>query len=117
MCVTRQTAHRQSGEAQRPAAAAGGCQAAPGAGDAEGVGGTPRPGERLCERRFGETKYASVHGVERTRRLRFVLHVQLLKEAVESQRICELMKQQEVHLKQQVWPQLSTSNLSGCCKQ
>lgn len=27
---------------------------------------------------------------------------QLLKEAVESQRMCELMKQQEVHLKQQV---------------
>lgn len=27
---------------------------------------------------------------------------QLLKEAVESQRMCELMKQQETHLKQQV---------------
>lgn len=30
------------------------------------------------------------------------LCLQLLKEAVESQRMCELMKQQEVHLKQQV---------------
>lgn len=36
----------------------------------------------------------------------FVLS-QLLKEAVESQRMCELMKQQETHLKQQVSSLLS----------
>lgn len=41
-------AHRQSGKAQRPAATAGGCQAAPGSGAAEGVRGTPRQRERLC---------------------------------------------------------------------
>lgn len=34
--------------------------------------------------------------------LSFPFLTQLLKEAVESQRMCELMKQQEVHLKQQV---------------
>lgn len=32
----------------------------------------------------------------------FPFLTQLLKEAVESQRMCELMKQQEIHLKQQV---------------
>lgn len=38
--------------------------------------------------------------------LSFPFLIQLLKEAVESQRMCELMKQQEVHLKQQVSPRL-----------
>lgn len=39
---------------------------------------------------------------------------QLLKEAVDSQRMCELMKQQEVHLKQQVFYSSSlTAQL--CC--
>lgn len=41
-------AHRQSSEAQRPAAAAGGRQAAPGSGTSEGVGGTSRQRERIC---------------------------------------------------------------------
>lgn len=43
------TAHRQGGEAQRPAAAAGGRQAAAGAGASEGVRGTPRQREALCK--------------------------------------------------------------------
>lgn len=34
--------------------------------------------------------------------MNFPFLIQLLKEAVESQRMCELMKQQEIHLKQQV---------------
>ena len=41
-------AHRQSGPAERPAAAAGGCQTAPGPGASKGVRGPPRQRERIC---------------------------------------------------------------------
>lgn len=46
--VKTPTAHRQSSKAQRPAATAGGRQAAPGSGTSEGVGGTPWQRERIC---------------------------------------------------------------------
>lgn len=103
-------AHREGGEAQRPAAAAGGCKTAPGPGAAQGVWGPPRKRERLCNYPFlfkinthCPSTRLSLH-TNATVSLHWLcfLPPQLLKEAVESQRMCELMKQQEVHLKQQV---------------
>lgn len=46
------SAHRESGQAERPAAAAGGCQTPPGPGATEGVGGTPWQRERICNEQF-----------------------------------------------------------------
>lgn len=60
------TAHRQSGETQRPAAAAGGRKAAPGAGAPQGVGGTARPREGLCEARLDREHVPSVRDALKT---------------------------------------------------
>ena len=103
-------AHRQSGKAQGPAAAAGGCKASPGSGAAEGVRGAPRQRERICN--YTLNRHSYMYRIQALCLVQlfsscwvilpFLSSPQLLKEAVESQRMCELMKQQEVHLKQQV---------------
>lgn len=50
-------AHRQSGKAQGPAAAAGGRKASPGSGAAEGVRGAPRQRERICNYTLNRHSY------------------------------------------------------------